>query len=172
MIDDTEVIFPNNIVNVLHTSVPLLDDEIWSVRRPLQSSDPLVAVGIWGGEVRDDQGSMETGRGAVMGMGRQGMHHGATLTDYIINMQAMVKDGDEERGLARHSVLANAIRRMLLFDNTFGLALAALVVERDGWVERTTGRRRIASQRFFNNEVQGSFTYVATFEFLLETETV
>lgn len=175
-----DTIFPNNLVNLLYEKLQTIEEddedlELFVCRRPLRSSDPNNSIGIWGAQVVDNPNSHETGGRAVMGGGRMGgMSHAPTILGYVLNLQVMVTDGDEERGLATHAALAQRVRRMLVHNYAFGVSLAELVVvgtDVPVSTERTTGVRRIQSQRFYNNEVSGSFVYVATFEYLVETET-
>ena len=97
--------------------------------------------------------------------------HEPTLQQYLITVQAFVKDMDEERGLATHSVLSKMIRSMLYRDDPLRVALGSLSVTTDNSIERTQ-RWGIRQQRYFSNELSGSWLYLSTLEFWLETETV
>jgi hypothetical protein len=155
------VVFPNNIVNLWQTRVQALDADLKVVRRPLRSSDPIQSVGIVPVEWVPDPDSAE-----MRGQGNVDM----SLNTYTLGIQAFVKDGDEERGLATHSVLSKMIRSMLYRDAVLRLGLAALSVTMDGSTERTQ-RWGIRTQRYVSNEIDGAFLYLSTLEFWLETET-
>jgi hypothetical protein len=78
---------------------------------------------------------------------------------------------DEERGLATHSVLSKMVRSMLYRDDALRVGLLALSVVMNGSTERTK-RYGVNRQNFVSNELSGSWLYLSTLEFQLETETV
>lgn len=162
MISADTIVFPNNVVSLLQTRSQLLDSDLTVVRRPARPSDPSQTVGIYAAtwEPRDD--SFEIGHFAPSE---------PTLQRYLIAAQAFVKDMDEERGLARHSVLSKMIRTMLYRDEPLRVGLSVLSVTMNGSVE-SARRWGIRSQRYLSNELDGSFLYLSTLEFWLETETV
>jgi hypothetical protein len=164
MISEDTVVFPNNAVNLVALRTGLLDEQIRVFRRPLRESDPQVSAGIIAATWEPDSESMQ-----IMGqpMGR----NEPTLQTYLIAVQAFVKDFNEERGLARHSVLSKMIRSMLYRDEPLRVGLSSLSVTMNDSVERAR-RWGIRSQRFFSNEIDGDFLYLSTLEFWLETETV
>lgn len=157
--DDT--VFPNNVVNLVQVHTKLLDPELTVLRRPLRSSDPVQCAGVTAVTWDPDEGSTEMrGAGSL----------GPTLSTYILGIQAFIKDMDEERGLATHSVLSKMIRSMLYRDAALRLGLSTLSSTTDGITERTQ-RWGIRTQRYVSNEIDGSFLYLSTLEFWLETET-
>lgn len=164
MINAATPVFPANVVDLISARAAFLDADLFIARRPLRESDPVQAVGIFGSQWYPDEESYEM-RGAPAG------RHEPTLQNYMIGVQAFVKDMDEERGLAAHSVLSKMIRAMLYRDEPLRVGLAALSVTMSGSTERAK-RWGIRSQRFVSNELQGSWLYLSTLEFWLETETV
>jgi hypothetical protein len=163
-IDNSTVVFPNNIVDLVQTRTALLDEDLFVIRRPLRTSDPNQAVGIFASQWLPNEESYEMLGGPV---GR----HEPTLQTYLVTVQAFVKDMDEERGLAVHSVLSKMIRAMLYRDNALRVGLSALLVSMNGSTERTQ-RWGIRQQRYFSNELSGSWLYLSNLEFWLETETI
>lgn len=164
MINDTVAVFPNNAVNLIQTRAQALDTDLFVVRRPLRESDNLQSVGVFGSQWNPDDNSFEM-KGVPSG------RHEPTLSHYLITVQAFVKDMDEERGLAVHSVLSKMVRSMLYRDNTLRVGLLALSVVMNGSTERAK-RFGVNRQNFVSNELNGSWLYLSTLEFWLETETV
>lgn len=155
-------VFPNNAVNLIAAQAQALDPDLFVVRRPLKESDNLQSVGVYGFQWIPDETSYE-----MRGLGPRE----PTLQRYLITVQAFVKDMDEERGLAVHSVLSKMVRSMLYRNNTLRVALNALSVVMDGSTENTTGFG-ISRQNYVSNELSGSWLYLSTLEFWLETETI
>lgn len=164
MITDTVPVFPNNIVDLLAERCALLDDELFVIKRPLRNSDPNQSIGISAALWTPDDDSQEM-RGGNPGPSEP------TLSRYTIAVQAFVKDMDEVRGLATHSVLSKLVRNMLYRDNPLRIGLSSLSTLQDGVTERAR-RWGIATQRYFSNELDGSWLYLSTLEFWLETETI
>lgn len=160
MIDPTTPAFPTNVAQVLGAQIKLLDDEIYTFSRPLKHTDPNVSVSTFGLQWEPDERTWETrGQGAM----------GPTVQRYLVVIQAFVKDMDVERGAAKHSVLSAMIRGMLHRSPTLRVALTSLVVTTEDYTE-SLRRWSIRSQRFLNNELGGSWLYLATTEVLIETE--
>lgn len=139
----------------------MLDEQLAVFKRPLRSSDPVQCVGIIPVQWTPDPDSTEM-------MGQQS--YGPTIGEYVIGIQAFVKDMDEERGLATHSVLSKMIRSMLYRDTVLRVGLGSLSVTMNDSTERAK-RWGIRRQGYVNNEISGSFHYLSTLEFWLETET-
>lgn len=92
-----------------------------------------------------------------------------TMQQYVIGLQAFIKDGDEEIGLARHSTLSYAIRSMLYRDAAIRVGFQSLTYTSNGVTERLR-RWGIRSQRFLSNELSGSWLYLSTLEIWAETD--
>jgi hypothetical protein len=164
MIDDTTIVFPNNVVSLVATRVELLDPDLVVFRRPLREADPHQSVGIVAANWLPNEDSYEM-LGAPQG------RHEPSLQNYFITIQAFVRHGDEEKGLAIHSVLSKMLRAMLYRDNALRVGLASLSASMSGSTE-TTKRWGVRQQRYFSNELQGSWLYLSNLEFWLETETI
>lgn len=163
---DTPV-FPNNVVDIVKTRVEMLDSDLHVFRRPLRDTDPNQSVGIFATQWVPDEESHEMS-GEVLG---GGSFHDPSIDRYACAVQAFVKHMDEETGLATHSVLSEMLRTMLYRDNALRVGLSSLTTTLDEVRKRTT-RWGITQQRYFSNELTGSFVYLSTLEFWLETETI
>jgi hypothetical protein len=152
--------FPNNVVSLVSSRIQLVDSDLQVFLRPLRRTDPDQAVGIFGSLWDAPQDSLEIGH---FPFGEP------TLQRYQLGIQALVKDGEEERGLAAHSVLSRAVRVVLYRDQAFRVALQALYVQDMYCIERTR-RWWLGSQRYMNNDVEGKFIYLSTLEYWVETE--
>jgi hypothetical protein len=171
MIDATQVVFPNNVAEVLWTRYAVIIDpepdptkRVAIFRRPLRPTDPNQAVGIAPSDWMPKEESKEIRGVQVPGTVEP------TLQTYYYNIQTLVKDTDEVRGLAIHSILGTRARSILYRDEPLRVGLASLEVQLDGATERlkTYGVR---AQRYLTNDIQGTFLFVSTIEFWVETET-
>jgi hypothetical protein len=160
VITDELVVFPNNVVSLVATRVGLLDPDLTVLRRPLRESDPVQSAGVFATQWLPDEESHEM----------KGLGHDPSIDRYNVALQAFVKDMDEERGLAVHSVMSEMLRTMLYRDTALRVGLSSLSTNLNGVQKRTT-RWGISTQRYFSNELQGSWLYLSTLEFWLETET-
>jgi len=167
MITATTPVFPNNVIDITKTRVELLDADLKVFRRPLRDTDPNQSVGIFATQWVPDEESHEMLGNAPGGMGS---FHDPSIDRYLCAVQAFVKHMDEEVGLATHSVLSEMLRTMLYRDTALRVGLSSLATELNGVRKRTT-RWGISQQRYFSNELTGSFLYLSTLEFWLETET-
>lgn len=160
MIDPAEPVFPNNVLVLTTPFLQAIDSDLHVVRRPLRPTDSVQSIGIFGSLWNPDEGSHEM----------RGLHPGEpTLQTYTIGIQALVKDGDEERGLSAHSVLSMRVRSVLYRSEALRVGLGALYVTVGGVTERAR-RWGVRNQRYLNNEIRGQFLYLSTLEFTLETE--
>lgn len=165
MITDVTQVFPNNVVTILANRISELDADLVVLKRPLRKNDPNQCVGIIGMNWMPENDSFEM-------RGLPSAHRSEpTLGCYLIGIQAFVRDGDEERGLATHSVLSKMIRTMLYRNEDLRLDFAALSVSMGGSIERSQ-RWGVRTQRFMSNEISGAFLYLSTIEFFFDTETV
>jgi hypothetical protein len=160
MIEPSLDVFPNNIIKILADSANTLDGDLSIFRRPLRTSDPNQSIGVFPGQWVPDERTQEMGR---INPGEP------TMQQYIVGVQAFVKDGDEEVGLARHSALSYAIRSMLYRDASVRLGFQSLSYTSNGVTERLR-RWGIRSQRFLSNELSGSWLYLSTLEVWAETD--
>jgi len=163
LISDATVVFPNNVVNLVATRMALLDSDLLVVKRPLRPTDTIQAIGIFAAQWSPDENSYEMDSSPV---GRSE----PTISRYNVSIQALIKDADEERGLATHSVLSKMVRSVLYRDEPLRVGLTLLSATLNSSTERTK-RWGIATQRYYSNEISGSWLYLSTLDFWLETET-
>jgi hypothetical protein len=157
------LVWPYNAVEAIAERATTLDEHLFVTQRPLRSSDPLQSVGVFGMQWEPDESSFEM-RGLPGGV------HQPTLTSYLLGIQAFVKDTDEVRGAAVHGTLSRMVRTMLVTDPALRVSLRALSVTTSGYTERTQ-RFGVRTQRYLSNEIEGSWLYLSTIEFWIETET-
>lgn len=158
----TATVFPNNVVNFLDTQFQTIDADLFVVKRPLRNSDPNQSVGIFGQQWLPDEQSHE-----MLGNG----FHNPSLERYSMYVQAFVKDMDEERGLAVHSVLSEHVRSMLYRNDSVRVGLSSLSTNLNG-VQKRTRRWGVRNQRYVSNEISGSWLYLSILEFWIEVETI
>ncbi len=166
MLTADEEVFPNNAASLIVERMATIDSEIKIVQRALRDSDGQQAIGVFPMTWTPDENSFE-----MPAMPSQFAAGEPTLQRYIIGIQGMVLDSDEQRGIAIHSVLAKRIRALLYRDNPLAVGLSTLSVQMYGSTERIQ-RRGILTQRFLNNEVGNVFMFLSSCEYYLETETV
>lgn len=159
MITASDAVFPNNVVSLLARRIETLDEDLAVFRRPLRRTDPNQSVGVYASYWTPNEDSYEF-------IGSR-----PTLSTYLLGVEAYIKDGDEERGLATHSVLTSMIRAMLYGDPALLVGLRSLSALTGSGTERTQ-RFGIRTQRYSSNELQGAFLYLSVLEFWLETETM
>ncbi|ADD80803.1 gp017 [Rhodococcus phage ReqiDocB7] len=164
-IEGNEVMFPNNVVNVTAARIEdTFDLDGYVVRRPLTTLDPDESIGVvaatW----------VPTGKPE---MGQRENPFENFSQGYSVMIQALIVDGDEERAIARHSILSTRVRRMLYRDpvllGTFLDRDAGLKVIADG-VTETISKLEVRSQRFLVHKEEGSSRYLSILEFYFETQ--
>lgn len=174
MIEANTTLFPHNVVEIVAIPLAALDPtpvpsdglpHLEVIKRPLRNTDPQQSIGVFAQMWNPEQDSYEM-------MGVDNAHpQQPTLQTYTYGIQAFVKDGDEERGLATHSTLETMVRRVLYTHQPLRVALASLKVEfADGSVEQLK-RWGVRTARYFTNEIDGVNLFLATLEFWVETET-
>ena len=164
VISVSTVVFPNNVVDLVATRMKAIDKDLYVAKRQLRPSDPNQSLGVFASLWVPDDQSYEIKNGPV---GRSE----PSIQRYQITIQAFVKDMDEERGLAVHSVLSKMVRSVLYRDEPLRVGLTALSTTISGSTE-TTKRWQVDTARYIANEIQGSWLYLSTLDFWLETETV
>lgn len=167
-ISATDAVFPNNAVDLIATRLQTLDEDptspLYVAKRPLRRSDPVQSVGVYASYWLPNENSYEM-------LGGTPPRHQPTLNSYTIAVEAFIKDMDEERGLATHSLLSAMVRSMLYADAPLLLGLRSLQVTIGACTERVQ-RCGVRTQRYAANELKGSFLYLSTLEYWLETETI
>lgn len=161
MIVADEPIFPNNVVSLCKTAFQAIDQDIMVLGRPLRPLDPQQCIGVMAQMWIPEEDSVEI-------IGRSPGE--PTLQQYLIGIQAMVKHGDEEKGLAIHSVLSSRVRSVLYRNESFRVALQGLSAM-DSGVTEAMRRWGVRTARYLANEIDAEWVYLSTLEFWIETET-
>lgn len=161
MITASTPVFPNNVVEKIAERMDLIDADLHVVKRPIRNTDPQQSVGVYGQLWAPNDQSLEM-RGYSPAE--------PTLQQYSLSVQAFVRDGDEENGLAVHSVLSSLVRSVLYRDDTLRIALQGLSVTHVTGVRESLKRWGIRTQRYFNNDIEGQWLYLSTLDFWMETE--
>lgn len=164
MIDQSIVCFPNNVIEILVSGLKAIDPEtepgrndgLRVVRRPIHPTDESETVSVVATTWSPDETSQELGR------------REPTLQRYGITVESMVKDMDEERGIATHSLLSALVRHMLYRDQALKVALPLLSVNLKGYNERLHAWG-VKQQRFQNNKFGGNFYYLSAVDLWIET---
>jgi hypothetical protein len=164
VISSDELVFPNNVVKLIADRVkPAIDADLYVAKRPLRNTDPTQSVGVSASSWVPNEDSLEM-RGATAGQE-------PTISQYLISVQAFVKDMNEVNGLIVHAKLSKMVRTMLYRDATLAVGLRSLSVSAGLYQERVM-RWGIRTQRYFSNELNADWLYLSILEFWLETETV
>jgi len=160
LLSESTVVFPNNIVSLLVDELGVIDPSDTTIKkRPLRATDPNQSIGIFS--------TMWTPNDESLEMGHRNPHE-PTLGRYNVGVQGLVSHGDEEIGLAVHAILANMIRSILYRSSTIAVELPQLVVT-DGLNTERPMRWGVNQQRYINNEIGGTFIFLSTLEFWVET---
>lgn len=153
-------IFPNNAIYVLSQRFQMIDSDLIVKKRPIHANDGTQCIGVFPSQWLPNLQSYEM----------QGQDfHSTTLDQYLITVQAYVLDSDEERGLNTHGVLAETLRSILDRDDPLRVALHSLASTLNG-VTKVCRRTGVRQQRYVSDELNGSFLYLSTLDFVLETE--
>lgn len=164
-IEQSDLEFPANVVKLIVDRIqPAIDLGLGVFKRPLRNTDPNQSVGVFPVIWTPDMESLEM-RGGPFPRSSE-----PTLQQYTINIQAFIKDTDEQRGLNVHSILAKRVRTMLYRDATLRVGFASLSSATGGSTEKAK-RWGVRTQRYISDEIEGSWLYLSTLEFWLETET-
>lgn len=159
LFSEVTAVFPNNAIELIWTRAKdLYEPDLNILRRPLRSTDGTQSIGVHPTDWVPDETSWEF------------TSKEPTIQRYIIRIQALCKESDEEKGIAIHSVMSKAIRSLLYNDNPLQVGLDMLSVTMNGVTERIQ-RRGISRQRYLSNEINGLFVYLSVLDFYLETET-
>lgn len=165
MLEVDEAVFPNNVVRYTALAMATIDPDIMIFKRALRNTDPQQSIGVFAQAWDPDQESYE-----MQGIGSPSPQM-PTLQQYILGVQAFVRDSEEERGLAVHSALAQRVRSVLYTNADLQVILGQLSSDLvGGWTE-SMRRWGIRTARYFSGEIDAQMLYLSTLEFWIETET-
>lgn len=164
MITPDEAVFPNNVVSSVALAMQGIDPDVRIFKRALRNTDPIQSIGVFAQSWAPDNESLE-----MQSMGFPAPQL-PTVQEYVLGVQAFVKDSQEERGLAAHAALSQHVRRVLYTNANLQLVLSQLSSQGNGWTE-SLRRWGIRTSRFFSGEIESQLLYLSTLEFWIETET-
>lgn len=165
MLDVDEAVFPNNVVKYVSLAMQQIDPDIAVLKRSLRNTDPMQSIGVFAQMWGPQPQSLE-----MQGIGYPAPQQ-PTLQEYTLGVQAFVKDSEEERGLAVHSVLAQRVRSVLYTDPNLQVIFEELSATlAGGWTE-SMRRWGVRTARYFSGEINAQMLYLSTLEFWIETET-
>lgn len=153
-------LFPYNAVALFAARFKLIDPDLYVCQRRLLTTDPVQSVGVAAAMWSPDPQSYQM---------RGGLSSEPAIQRYELNVQAMVKDTDEERGIAVSSKLSKMVRGIILTDVPLRDSLQSLRSTLYGVAERTL-RWSIPAQRYLSQELSGQFIFLSTIQVQLETE--
>jgi hypothetical protein len=153
-------LFPYNAVTLLAARFQMIDTDLFVCKRKLYTTDPAQAIGVSAALWSPDPQSYQM---------RGTLSTEPSIQRYEINVQALVKDTDEENGIAVSSKLSKIVRGIILTDVPLRDSLRSLSSTLYGVTERTL-RWSIPAQRYLSQELSGQFVYLSTIQVQLETE--
>lgn len=163
-LDLTQLVFPNNVVELVATRFEVIDPVLLTVfRRGLRVQDPNYSIGVSAVDWAPVPNSMEM----------QGMDHSraSTLEQYLLSVEAFVKMDDEEAALIAHSVISKTIRTTLASDAPLRAQLAGLTCTFNGETERLK-RWWVHRARYHSKNISGTNMYATINDVMLEVEKV
>lgn len=165
MLEVSDSVFPNNIVKFVALAMGSIDPDIRIFRRPLRDTDPQQSIGVFAQAWSPDPESLE-----MQGIGSPAPQM-PSLQQYILGVQAFVKDSEEERGLAVHAAMSQRVRAVLYTDANLQVVLGQLSVNLNPTYTESMRRWGVRTARYFSNEINAQMLYLSTLEFWIETET-
>lgn len=173
-INEDEVVFPQNIINVLAEAAKDIDPDqgipsdpnyiegIRVFKQPMDIKFGTESIAIYPDFWTPDMNSKE------MGFIRSPVE--PTIQHYNIIIQSLIIHADEATGIAQHSVLASRLRHMLYRDEALRVVLPTLSISHGvgGPVERLQ-RWDITRQKFLNSELNGQFAFLSELELGFDT---
>jgi len=163
-LDLTQLVFPNNAVELIAARFELVDADLLTVhRRELRLSDPNYSIGVTATDWMPVPNSIE-----MMGVGHS---HASTLEQYLLSVTAFVKMDDEPAALIAHSVISKTIRTILASDQPLRQQLGGLTSTFNGETERLK-RWWVHRARYHSNKLQGTNMYLTVNDVVIEVEKV
>lgn len=157
--------FPSNVIEVFQTylpnliggEVPEVVDDLEFVARPVQMTDPNPTIGAYSTDWVPDEHEIGQFQPA--------------LTHYLFLIQTLVKHTEEEEARALHSTITTALRINLFNNEILKDALTTLNHEALGQKERAQSYG-VGRVRYYNNMLNGEFTFLSNIDFYLRVESV
>jgi hypothetical protein len=162
VIDGDTQCFPINVVKLLALRAEQVIDpgDTTVVKRPLGVTDPDQSISVVAVDWSPVQKSRE--------MGQKTNPKEEVAQRYTIVVQTLINDADEDRASNRHSVFSKMVRDMFYRDQVLQVALPQLSVAVGG-IEEVVSDWGVRDQRQMVNHSEGSFLYLSTLDFWVET---
>jgi hypothetical protein len=162
-------IFPGNVIALIVARLQMLYPNTSIVKRKLRPGEQTQTIGVYPMQWGPDEDSYEIGSGNLVLGQTPSTANQPTIGIYLIGIQTLVLDSDEESGILTHNVMSNAIRSLLYNDAPLGVGLNSLAVV-TGHVTEVIQARRINRQRFLDGQISGNYVYLSTTEYAVDTE--
>lgn len=163
--DDRSDAFPSNAIQLIVLRMKQKWPNTGIVPRPLRHTDKTQSIGVFPVDWSPDEESYEF---KAPGSPVTALSF-PTVNTYRVGIQAFVKDMDSEKGIRTHANMSKAIRSLLYFDTPLALGLRQLSVVMDGLTE-TIQRQMIPRAKYISNEIDGTFLFLSTLQYSIETE--
>ncbi len=163
--DDRTDSFPSNVVQLVVARMKQRWPNTGINPRPLRHTDKTQSIGVFPVDWSPDEESHEF-RPPGLPVVAVGF---PTVQSYRVGIQAFVKDMDSEKGIRTHANMSKAIRSLLYFDTPLAVGLRQLSVVMDG-VTETIQRQMIPRAKYISNEIDGTFLFLSTLQYSIETE--
>lgn len=152
--------FPNNVVSILMDRLKANMPDWEVLGRPIRIADPNHSLGVYALDWQPQEQTMQIGGG-----------NEPVLSRYNLRVQNLIKNTDEAEGRADFTVAAKSVRAIVARDSVLRDSFPQLQETLLGVRERLM-RYGIRGQSFLNNDIRGTFTFLATTDLWVETETV
>lgn len=152
--------FPNNVVSLLMARLKVNMPDWEVIGRPIKLADPNYSLGVYALNWTPQEQTAQIGGGIE-----------PVLSTYNLRIQNLIKNTDEAEGRADFTVAAKSVRAIVARDTTLRDSFPQLQEDLLGVRERLL-RYGIRNQSFLNNDIRGTFTFLATTDLWVETETV
>lgn len=155
---ETETGFPGNVLGEIELSLQDYMPMFQVIRRPVRQTDPERTIGLF---LVDWTPRMDS---VLIGPQWE-----PELATYEYRLQLLIKHTDEIEGRRMFGAASKSLKAILYRDPDLVVRLTTLnetVLD----VRETVKRFGVRRQRFLNNEIRGSFLYLAATDLWVETE--
>jgi len=133
--------------------------------RHLRTTDGTQVVGVLCDNLDPQESTKEIGHGPFLGAPA---FSAPTMRTYNFQIEALVTDTDNTRGISTHHAMAAWIYRVLAYSEPLRVALAVLSISSSGFNEKVT-RWDVRKQHYRDNTVKGRWLAMSVTEFWVET---
>jgi hypothetical protein len=159
-----ELLNPNGLFDPVTNPTGVQPVDYYSiVDRALRPQDPNKSIGLFSVDWVPDLNSLE--------MQGPDLPAEPTMQRYNFRIQNYIRSADKTGGGRLFANDAKNVRAILYRDAELGVRLRAIEEDTLGSREHVK-RYGVRTQRYLNNEFSGTFVFLATTEFWIDTETV